>query len=35
MKESHKTLKEELIQNTWSPSRIYKWLEQGIDLDDL
>ena len=35
MKQNNRELKEELIQAAWHPSRIVKWLEQGVELDDL
>jgi len=35
MRESHKDLKQELMQSAWHPSRIQKWLEAGLDLEDI
>jgi hypothetical protein len=35
MRESHKELKEEIIQKSMHPDRVSKWLENGLDLDDL
>ena len=35
MREAHKDLKEELMQAVWHPNRVAKWLEQGMDLEDL
>ena len=35
MKETHRDLKEELIQRAWNPSRIAAWLDAGVDLEDL
>ena len=35
MKHNHIKLKEELIMNALSPSRISIWLDAGVDIDDL
>ena len=35
MRESYKVLKEEIIKAAWHPKRVTKWLEHGMDLDDL
>jgi hypothetical protein len=35
MRESHKALKEELIQAAWHPRRVAAWLESGVYLEDL
>jgi hypothetical protein len=35
MRESHRDLKEELMQAAWHPSRVAKWLEAGMDIDEL
>ena len=29
------TIAEELMRKTWHPSRIEKWLDMGVDLEDL
>jgi hypothetical protein len=35
MHQSHRELKEELMKEAWRPSRVAKWLEQDVDLEDL
>ena len=35
MKESRKALNEEIIRAVWHPRRVAKWLELGVDFDEL
>ena len=35
MRESYRTMKEELIQMVWHPRRVAKWLEMGMDPGEL
>lgn len=35
MRDSNRELKEAIIQEAWHPSRIQKWLDAGVDLEDL
>jgi hypothetical protein len=35
MRESYKTLKEELIRTAWHPKRVVRLLEMGMDVDDM
>jgi len=33
-KERSALIKEELVAKAWHPSRVEKWLEAGMDIDD-
>jgi hypothetical protein len=35
IKDSKRELNEAIITEAWHPKRIAKWIEQGIDLEDL
>lgn len=35
MRENYKDLKREIIETAWHPNRVSKWLEMGLDLEDL
>ena len=35
MREANREFKEELMQRAWHPSRVARWLEAGMDLEDL
>jgi len=35
MRENYRELKEELMQKAWHPDRVARWLEAGMDLEDL